>query len=100
MRVPDASVPRRLACGPAGRGLARGFSLHASAAPARQHASSRAPVASGTLIPKIVRVNLLRRHPIALALIGLVFLSALVPLPPLLDAGSGAPPPDLDLVPP
>jgi len=43
-------------------------------------------------------VNLLRRHPIALALIALVFLSALVPLPPLLDPGSGAPPADVDLV--
>ena len=50
------------------------------------------------LIPKIVRVNLLRRYPIALALIALVLLSALSPLPPLLDAVSGAPPPDADLV--
>jgi hypothetical protein len=43
-------------------------------------------------------VNLLRRHPIALALIALVLLSALSPLPPLVDAVSGAPPPDADLL--
>jgi len=60
--------------------------------------SRRATVASSTLIPKIVRVNLLRRHPIALALIALLLLSALVPLPPLLDAVSGGPPADVDLV--
>src|SRR3989449_1989158 len=82
----------------AGRGLARGFSPQASAAPARQHVSRRATVASSTLIPKIVRVNLLRRHPIALTLIALLLFSALVPLPPLVDAGSGAPPADVDLV--
>src|SRR3989454_10683703 len=82
----------------AGRGFARGFSPQASAAPARQHVSRRATVASSTLIPKIVRVNLLRRHPIALVLIALVVLSALVPLPPLVDAVSGAPPADVDLV--
>ncbi len=43
-------------------------------------------------------MNLLRRHPIALALIALVLVSALSPLPPLVDAVSGAPPPDADLV--
>jgi hypothetical protein len=43
-------------------------------------------------------VNLPRRHPIALALIALVLLSAFVPLPPLVDAANGAAPPDLDLV--
>src|SRR5436190_20864408 len=82
----------------AGRGLARGRSRQASAAPARQHASRRATVASSTLIPKIVRVNLLRRHPIALALIALLLLSALGPSPPLVDAVTGAPPADVDLV--
>jgi hypothetical protein len=51
-----------------------------------------------TLIPKIVRVNLLRRYPIALALIALVLLSALSPLPPLVDAVSGLVPADVDLV--
>src|SRR5438093_7532348 len=55
-------------------------------------------VASSTFIPKIVRMNLLRRHPIALALIALLLLSALGPLPPLVDAVSGAPPADVDLV--
>ena len=58
----------------------------------------RATVAPGTLIPKIVRVNLLRRHPIALTLIALVLLSALAPLPALVDAVSGAPLADVDLV--
>jgi hypothetical protein len=43
-------------------------------------------------------VNLLRRHPIALALLALVLLSALDPLPALVDAVSGTPPPDGDLV--
>ena len=43
-------------------------------------------------------MNLLRRHPIALALVALVLLSGLSPLPPLVDAVSGAPPPDADLV--
>src|SRR5207248_1307192 len=82
----------------AGRGLARGASLQASAAPARPHANRRATVAPGTLIPKIVRVNLLRRHPIALALIALLLVSALRPSPPLVDAVAGAPPADVDLV--
>jgi len=43
-------------------------------------------------------VNLLRRYPIACALIALVLVSALFPLPPLVDAVSGTPPPDADLV--
>jgi len=43
-------------------------------------------------------VNLLRRHPIALALIALLLVSALRPLPPLVDAVTGAPPADVDLV--
>jgi hypothetical protein len=43
-------------------------------------------------------MNLVRRHPIALALIALVLISALRPLPPLVDPGSGAPPVDADLV--
>ncbi len=49
-------------------------------------------------MPKIVRVNLLRRYPITLGLIALVLVSALAPLPALVDAVSGAPPPDADLV--
>ena len=43
-------------------------------------------------------MNLLRRHPIALVLIALVLGSALRPLPPLVDAGSGLPPAEVDLV--
>lgn len=43
-------------------------------------------------------MNLLRRHPIALALIALVLVSAYSPLPPVVDAVSGTPPPDADLV--
>ena len=39
----------------------------------------------------------MRRHPIAFALAALVVLSALWPLPPLLDAVTGAPPGDADL---
>jgi hypothetical protein len=49
-------------------------------------------------MPKIVRVNLLRRHPIAYGLIALVLLSALDPLPALVDAVRGAPALDADLV--
>ncbi len=58
----------------------------------------RSIVASSALIPKIVRVNLLRRHPIAVALIALVLVSALEPLPPLVDAASGTPAFDAELV--
>ncbi len=43
-------------------------------------------------------MNLLRRHPLALVLIALVLVSALQPLPALVDAVSGMPPPDADLV--
>jgi hypothetical protein len=43
-------------------------------------------------------VNLWRRHPIALTLIALVLVSAFAPAPVLLDAVSGAPPPDADFV--
>ena len=43
-------------------------------------------------------MNLLRRHPIALALIALLFISAVRPLPPLVDAVTGAVPADVDLV--
>ena len=60
--------------------------------------SRRATVASSTLIPKIVRVNLLRRHPLALALIALLLVSALAQAPPLVDAVSGGAPADVDLV--
>jgi hypothetical protein len=60
--------------------------------------SRRGAVASGSRIPKIVRVNLLRRHPIALGLIALVLLSAFTQVPPLVDVTSGAPPLDADLV--
>src|SRR5947199_8448438 len=65
---------------------------------ARLDTSIRLSVASVAPIPKIVRVNLLRRHPIALALVALVLLSAFAPLPALVDAVSGTPPPDADLV--
>ena len=49
-------------------------------------------------MPKIVRMNLLRRYPIAFTLMALVIVSALAPLPPLVDAVTGAPPYDVDLV--
>lgn len=62
------------------------------------HASGTRTVAVSDLMPKIVRVNLVRRYPIALTLIALVLVSALAPLPALVDAVSGAPPPDADLV--
>jgi len=43
-------------------------------------------------------MNLLRRYPITCTLLALVLVSALAPLPPLVDAVSGAPPYDVDLV--
>ena len=43
-------------------------------------------------------MNLLRRHPIAFTLIALVLLSAIAPLPALVDTVSGVPPADVDLV--
>ncbi len=43
-------------------------------------------------------MNLLRRHPLALALLALLLLSGLQPLPPLVDAVTGVPPADADLV--
>src|SRR5438128_7105311 len=45
----------------------------------------------------ILRVNLLRRHPIALALIVLVVWSSVDPLPPLVDVATGAAAADADL---
>ncbi len=41
---------------------------------------------------------MLRRHPIALALIALLLVSALAPSPPLVDAVSGGPPAEVELV--
>jgi len=55
-------------------------------------------VASIALIIKIVRVNLLRRHPIAFALLALLLWSALQPLPGLVDAVTGTVPAGADLV--
>ncbi|MGH7547468.1 MAG: hypothetical protein ACREMM_04755 [Gemmatimonadales bacterium] len=43
-------------------------------------------------------MNLLRRHPIALALLALVLLSALQSLPPLVDVRTGVPPAEAELV--
>jgi len=49
-------------------------------------------------MPKIVRMNLLRRYPISWALLALLLASTLAPLPPLVDAVTGAPLYDADLV--
>ena len=43
-------------------------------------------------------MNLLRRHPIAIALVALLLVTAFHPLPPLLDAVTDAPPGDVELV--
>src|SRR5437868_4910769 len=65
--------------------------------PVKRHGS--APFANSVArMPKIVRMNLLRRYPITCTLLALVLVSALAPLPPLVDAVSGAPPYDVDLV--
>lgn len=42
-------------------------------------------------------MNLLRRHPIAIALVFLLVVTAIHPLPPLLDAVTGSPPGDVEL---
>ena len=79
-----------------GDGLARSDRLQPI--PAATAARSHVTVASLAFILKIVRVNLLRRHPIALLLIALIFLSATAPLPAVVDVAGGAPPLDADLV--
>jgi hypothetical protein len=82
-----------------GRAGVRAAWRHASpAATVTAAATDPKTVALRDLMPKIVRVNLLRRYPFTLALIALVLVSALAPLPALLDAVTGAPPPDADLV--
>jgi len=43
-------------------------------------------------------VNLLRRHPIAIALVALLLVTAFHPLPPLVDAVTGSPPGDVEFV--
>jgi hypothetical protein len=43
-------------------------------------------------------VNLLRRHPIAIALVALLLITAFHPLPPLVDAVTGSPPGDVELL--
>ncbi len=43
-------------------------------------------------------MNLLRRHPIAFALVALLLVTAFHPLPPLVDAVTGSPPGDVELV--
>src|SRR5260370_16584285 len=81
-----------------GRAGARAAGRHGSPAATIPDASGPSTVAWSDLMPKIVRVNLLRRYPITLGLIALVLVSALAPLPALVDAVSGAPPPDPALV--
>src|SRR5204863_2356566 len=44
-----------------------------------------------------LRVNLLRRHPIAIALVVLLLVTAIHPLPALVDAITGSAPGDVDL---
>ena len=43
-------------------------------------------------------MNLLRRHPIAIALVALLVVTAFRPLPPLVDPVTGSPPGDVELV--
>src|SRR6266852_142493 len=81
-----------------GRAGARAAGRHANPTATIPDASGPRTVALSDLMAKIVRVNLFRRHPIALGLIALVLVSALAPLPALVDAASGAPPPDADLI--
>ena len=77
--------------------LERGDLRHASPASARLTSDTRSTVALIAVMPKIVRMNLLRRHPIAFVLLALVVVSAIDPLPALVDAATGAPPADADL---
>ena len=43
-------------------------------------------------------MNLLRRHPIAMALVALLLVTAIHPLPPLVDPATGTPPGEVELV--
>ena len=71
--------------------------LHASPTSATLPSDTRNTVALIAVMPKIVRMNLFRRHPIALTLLALVVISAFDPLPALVDPATGAPPADADL---
>jgi hypothetical protein len=82
--------------GGGGDALARSDRLQPS--PAERVARRHATVASLRFTLKIVRVNLLRRHPIALGLIALILVSATSALPSVVDVGGGAPPLDAELV--
>src|SRR5207244_4985208 len=94
----DTTAPAPAPVPPSAGGVdapARSDRLQASA---NRPASRHTTVASVALILKIVRVNLLRRHPIALGFIVLILLAATSPLPPVVDAATGTPPLDADLV--
>src|SRR3989442_9611878 len=78
-------------------GAERAGRRHASPASIGPDETARSTVACFAFIPRMVRVTCLRRHPIACALLLLVLLSALDPLPPLVDVVSGAPPGDAEL---
>src|SRR5437763_1602762 len=91
-------LPGRPRCQSASDRPARGPSTTSGMAANRSSVMAPNNVAWSARIPKIVRMNLLRRYPIAFTLMALVIVSALAPLPPLVDAVTGAPPYDVDLV--
>src|SRR5207237_5027218 len=77
---------------------AKGPSTTSGMAANRSSVTAPNNVAWSARMPKIVRMKLLRRYPITFTLLALVIISALAPLPPLVDAVTGAPPYDVDLV--
>src|SRR2546426_7592536 len=91
-----AHAPTRYPHAPAGD-RARGPAAHRAVS----YSSSRAgPPASSfhpTRYAGNLRVNLLRRHPVAVALVVLLLATAIHPLSPLVDAVTGSAPGDADL---
>src|SRR5207302_2979313 len=91
-------LPGGARCHSASDRPAKGPSTTSGMAANRSSVTAPNNVAWSARMPKIVRMNLLRRYPITCTLLALVLVSALAPLPPLVDAVSGAPPYDVDLV--
>src|SRR5207249_3016819 len=63
----------------------------------RHRVRGRGPLVSTRRHAGNLRVNLLRRHPVAIALVVLLLATAIHPLSPLIDAVTGSTPVDVDL---
>src|SRR5258706_6059485 len=91
-----AQAPTRCRHAPAGD-RARGQAAHRAVS----YSSSRGEPLTTSLYPTRhagnLRVNLLRRHPVAIVLVVLLLATAIHPLSPLVDAVTGSAPGDVDL---